>query len=82
MLSRGRSSAFLRGAAALAVGLIATAASATPTTSPRGTWTTANGHGVVAIEPCGDAFCGRIVGIGSVGPRSMPTCGRPFRHRR
>jgi uncharacterized protein (DUF2147 family) len=28
-----------------------------------GTWSTEDGHGVIAIEPCGDALCGRIVGI-------------------
>ena len=28
--------------------------------SPVGVWTTANGHGVVAISQCGDALCGRI----------------------
>jgi uncharacterized protein (DUF2147 family) len=28
-----------------------------------GAWFTEDGNGVVAIEPCGDALCGRIVGI-------------------
>jgi uncharacterized protein (DUF2147 family) len=28
-----------------------------------GTWSTEDGHGVIAIEQCGDALCGRIVGI-------------------
>ena len=28
-----------------------------------GTWSTEGGEGVIAIEPCGDALCGRIVGI-------------------
>jgi uncharacterized protein (DUF2147 family) len=28
-----------------------------------GTWSTEDGTGVIAIEPCGDALCGRIVGI-------------------
>src|SRR5271168_35236 len=27
-----------------------------------GAWSTPDGHGVVAIEQCGDALCGRIVG--------------------
>ena len=49
--------------AMLTLGLSMLSASATPTTSPAGTWLTANGHGVVAIAQCGDALCGRIVGI-------------------
>jgi uncharacterized protein (DUF2147 family) len=31
--------------------------------TPFGNWTTEDGHGVIAIEPCGDSICGRIVGI-------------------
>src|SRR5271166_2409913 len=79
MLRRVRSLAFLCRAAALAIGLIASAASATPADSPRGTWSTANGHGVIAIEPCGDALCGRIVGIDRNPTEPMPTDvhGRP-----
>jgi uncharacterized protein (DUF2147 family) len=48
-------------------------ASATPTTSPTGTWLTANGHGVVAIAQCGDTLCGRIVGIDREPTEPMPT---------
>jgi len=54
-------------AAACAVVLVmlglGVAAHAMAPTSPIGTWTTENGHGVIAIAPCGDALCGRIVGI-------------------
>ena len=60
-------------AAILAIGLIAPSASATPGASPLGTWLTANGHGVIAIEPCGDALCGRIVGIDRAPTEPMPT---------
>ncbi len=28
-----------------------------------GNWLTQDGNGVIAIEPCGEALCGRIVGI-------------------
>jgi uncharacterized protein (DUF2147 family) len=63
----------------LAIGLIGSAASATTTDSPRGTWLTASGHGVIAIEPCGEALCGRIVGIDRDPTEPMPTDvhGRP-----
>jgi uncharacterized protein (DUF2147 family) len=66
-------------AALLAIGLIVSSASATPTDSPLGTWSTANGHGVVAIAQCGDALCGRIVGIDRDPTDAMPTDvhGRP-----
>ena len=61
-----------------AIAMIAPVASAR-TSSPVGTWSTANGHGVVAIEPCGDAICGRIVGIDRQPNEPMPTDvnGRP-----
>jgi uncharacterized protein (DUF2147 family) len=79
MLRRPKLLAFLCCAATLAIGLIASAASAAPEPSPNGTWTTANGHGVIAIEPCGDALCGRIVGIDRDPTEPMPTDvhGRP-----
>jgi len=60
-------------AATIPFGLILSSASATPTTSPIGTWSTANGHGVIAIEQCGDALCGRIVGIDRRPTEPMPT---------
>jgi uncharacterized protein (DUF2147 family) len=30
---------------------------------PRGLWLTANGGGVIAVQRCGEALCGRIAGI-------------------
>jgi len=76
MFGRARSYQLLCRAAMLAIGLIATPAVAT---TPIGTWSTANGHGVVAIGPCGDALCGRIVGIDRAPTAPMPTDvhGRP-----
>jgi|SRR5580704_14974022 uncharacterized protein (DUF2147 family) len=54
-------------------GLMTMPALATETASPVGTWATANGHGVVAITQCGDALCGRIVGIERSAGDPMPT---------
>jgi uncharacterized protein (DUF2147 family) len=34
-----------------------------PPPSPFGMWRTQDGNGVIAIEPCGDEICGRIIGI-------------------
>jgi uncharacterized protein (DUF2147 family) len=61
----------------LAAGLAAGSASASP--SPIGAWTTASGHGVIAIAQCGDALCGRIVGIDRQPTDPMPVDvnGRP-----
>jgi uncharacterized protein (DUF2147 family) len=60
---------------AIAVIVSSAAASdlASPTASPLGNWSTANGHGVVAIEQCADALCGRIVGIDRDATAPMPT---------
>ncbi len=60
-------------AAMLSYGFILSSASATPSTSPVGTWSTANGRGVIVIEQCGDALCGRIVGIDRGPAEPMPT---------
>jgi uncharacterized protein (DUF2147 family) len=49
--------------AMLVTGLVAATAYAAPTASPGGAWLTADGHGVIDIARCGDALCGRIVGI-------------------
>ena len=70
---------FLRGAAALALALAASPASTALAASPVGAWSTENGHGVIAIEPCGDALCGRIVGIDRKPSEPMPfdSRGRP-----
>jgi uncharacterized protein (DUF2147 family) len=42
-------------------------------------WLTENGRGVIEITPCGDALCGRIVGIDRAEAEPMPTDvdGRP-----
>jgi uncharacterized protein (DUF2147 family) len=64
----------LRLVVALAIAPIAAgSAFAAPTSDPRGTWVTANGHGVVEIAQCGDALCGRIVGIDRAPTDPMPT---------
>lgn len=52
---------------------MASSASAATTVSPMGTWSTANGHGVVEIAACGDALCGRIVGIDRDPTEPVPT---------
>jgi uncharacterized protein (DUF2147 family) len=69
----------LRFAVALAIGVAASSAFAAPEGSPLGTWSTANGQGVVAIDRCGDALCGRIVGIERTPTEPVPTDveGRP-----
>jgi uncharacterized protein (DUF2147 family) len=59
--------------AMVALVLAASAASAAPLDSPLGTWLTENGHGVIAITQCGDALCGRIVGIDRKPAEPMPT---------
>ena len=59
--------------AAVALGLVASSALATPAPSPVGTWLTESGHGVIAIAQCGDALCGRIVGIDRAPAEPMPT---------
>ena len=70
---------FLIRVAMFVAGLMTTPALAARTASPVGTWTTANGHGVVAITQCGDALCSRIVGIERLASDPMPTdvLGRP-----
>lgn len=70
--------ALLGFAITLAIDLTAACALAAPG-SPLGTWSTANGHGVVAISQCGNALCGRIVGIDRKPTEAMPTDvrGRP-----
>lgn len=62
-------------AAMLAIALVAAAvaSAATAAVGLQGEWLTANGGGVVQIAPCGDALCGRIVGL-ELGPvEPMPT---------
>src|SRR5271170_972461 len=73
MLRYARSYGLLCWAALFAIALMAASASATPAASPLGTWATSNGHGVIAIAPCGEALCGRIVGIDRAPTAPMPT---------
>ena len=37
-----------------------------------GAWTTQDGNGVIVIAPCGDALCGRIVGIRRAAGEPIP----------
>jgi uncharacterized protein (DUF2147 family) len=77
-------------AAALAVGLCAAGAplAGAEGDSPIGRWLTEGGDGVIDIEPCGAALCGRIVGIeldhpGDPMPRDYkgrPQCGLTIIH--
>jgi uncharacterized protein (DUF2147 family) len=71
--------AFLIRVGMFVAGLMTTPALAMGTATPVGNWTTANGHSVVAITQCGDALCGRIVGIERLASDPMPTdvLGRP-----
>jgi uncharacterized protein (DUF2147 family) len=58
-----------------AAALLAPGVLAAPTThpaSPLGAWMTANGQGVVEIAQCGEALCGRIVGIDRGPNEPMP----------
>ena len=73
MFRHAKSRALACCVAMLVLALSVLSASATPTTSPTGTWLTANGHGVVAIAQCGDTLCGRIVGIDREPTEPMPT---------
>ena len=76
-LSRILRSVALAGAFGLLMLVVPAGASAPP--APLGDWITANGHGVVQIALCGDALCGRIVGIERPPGAPMPTDaqGRP-----
>ena len=58
-------------AGALAL-LAAVAARAEPAAAPVGRWLTGDGNGVIAVAPCGDALCGRIVGIRRAAGETMP----------
>ncbi len=63
----------MRCAAILALALVSLSAFATTGAGPQGDWLTENGHGVVQIARCGDALCGRIVGIDRAPAESIPT---------
>jgi uncharacterized protein (DUF2147 family) len=75
MFGHARSHAVIFCAAVCVIILVATAASASATSGadPIGMWSTENGHGVIAIAQCGDALCGRIVGIERAPTDPMPT---------
>jgi uncharacterized protein (DUF2147 family) len=60
-------------AALLGAALPARAAGAGIADGVVGKWYTEDGRGVIAIEPCGDALCGRIVGISRDANQPMPT---------
>ena len=66
---------FRRGIGLALVGLAfaVSAEAGPPPASVTGTWLTPGGDGVIAIEPCGDALCGRIVGITRAPGEPMPT---------
>jgi uncharacterized protein (DUF2147 family) len=81
MFRRLKSLGLFCGVAVLASVAIGSPASAAPTASPvqstdaipLGDWSTANGHGVIQIARCGEALCGRIVGIDRKPTEPMPT---------
>jgi len=75
MFRRVTSLGFLCGVALLATTAIASRAYAAPATNsaPLGDWSTENGHGVIEIARCGEALCGRIVGIDRKPTEPMPT---------
>jgi uncharacterized protein (DUF2147 family) len=74
MLGRVRLGALMSYVGAFAIALLAASASATAAESdPIGVWSTENGHGVIAIAQCGEALCGRIVGIDRAPTDPMPT---------
>jgi uncharacterized protein (DUF2147 family) len=70
-LSRILRTVALAGAFGLLMLAVPAGASAPP--APLGDWITANGHGVVNIALCGDALCGRIVGIERPPGTEVPT---------
>ena len=61
----------LAGAFRLVMAAVPVGASAPP--APLGEWVTASGHGVVRISQCGDALCGRIVGVDRPPGAQVPT---------
>ena len=61
------------GFAFVAILVSAASARADGPTRLLGNWLTPDGDGVIAIERCGDALCGRIVGITLAPGEKMPT---------
>jgi len=58
--------------ACLSAALLAGSLGAARADDPVGMWSTEDGGGVIAIAPCGDALCGRIVGIARAPGEPMP----------
>ena len=73
MFKRAISRAARGGLVLLMIGLGVAMASTNESESPLGLWATPSGHGVIAIDPCGDALCGQIVGIDRAPTEPMPT---------
>jgi uncharacterized protein (DUF2147 family) len=63
MFERLRFFARASSAALLGIAIAGVPAQAAGPAAVTGMWATEDGHGVIAIEACGDALCGRIVGI-------------------
>lgn len=64
---------FVRACRWALLALIFATGTAAAAPSPLGTWQIENGRGVIAIAPCGQALCGRIVGINRDPGTPMPT---------
>jgi uncharacterized protein (DUF2147 family) len=57
----------------VSLALAVSSAQAADAQSVLGNWSTEGGHGVVAIEQCGDALCGRLVGLDIKPDEPIPT---------
>jgi uncharacterized protein (DUF2147 family) len=73
MFRRSKWPALFFRVAMFAIGLMSPPALAMRTASPVGIWSTAHGHGVVAIAQCGDALRGRIVDVDRMLAEPMQT---------
>jgi uncharacterized protein (DUF2147 family) len=73
MFERLRFFARASSAALLGIAIAGVPAQAAGPAAVTGMWATEDGHGVIAIEACGDALCGRIVGIVRKPGEPMPT---------
>ncbi len=62
----------LAAVACLSASILAASFDAARAEDPVGMWSTPDGGGVIAIAPCGDALCGRIVGISRAPGEPMP----------
>jgi uncharacterized protein (DUF2147 family) len=66
-------SAWVCSIALFGIALVGPPARAADAESLLGPWTIQDGRGVVAIEQCGEALCGRIVGVDRAPGEPMPT---------